>query len=153
VGADYGVPVEGAETPTVVVTITRKLAANTIENRRAAQALLEATQAAIAELRDKRSNDPDTEELIDFLDWLAMGLSALVKNLDRAIAEPASEPMFSGMAGKIAHQLQLGLIEAAEKHRVRVFEIGVLIGTACFLQWLSGESLAQLLSSLFGVKK
>ena len=134
-------------------TFGRGLAANTLENRRAAQALLEATRIAAVKLRDQRSNDPDTGELIDFLDWLATGLSELVKNLDLAIAEPASEPMFLGLAGKIAHQLQLGLIEASEKHRAKVIEIGACIGTACFLHWLSGESLAQLLSTLFGIRK
>ncbi len=134
-------------------TYRRGLAANTIENRRAAQALLEATQAAIAELRDKRLNDPDTGEMIDFLDWLAMGLSELVENLDRAIADPASEPMFLGTAGEIARQLKLGLMEAVEKNRVRIWEVGACVGTASFLSWLSGESLAQLLSTLFGAKK
>ena len=131
----------------------RGLAANTIENRRAAQALLEATQAAIDELRDKRLNDPDTGELIDFLDWLAMGLSELVEILDRAIADPASEPMFLGTAGEIARQLKLGLMEAVEKNRVRIWEVGACVGTASFLSWLSGESLAQLMSTLFGAKK
>jgi hypothetical protein len=132
---------------------TRGLAANTIENRRAAQALLEATQTAIAKLRDKRSNDPDTGELIDFLDWLAMGLTTLVENLDRAIAEPASEPMFLGTAGEIAHQLKLGLMEAMEKNRARIWEVGAYVGAASFLYWLGGEDLAKMLTNMFEHKK
>jgi hypothetical protein len=59
-------------------TYGRGFAADTIANRRAVQALLEGTQAKIAELREERLNDPGTGELIDFLDWLAKGLSALV---------------------------------------------------------------------------
>ena len=134
----------GAET-----TIRRNLAANTIENRAAAQAPLQATQAQIASLRDKRSNNPGTGELINFLEWLANGLTALVENLDRAIAEPGSERIFLGTAGEIAHKLQLGLLEAVEKNRVRVFEVAALVGTGCFLAWLGDENLARFLSILF----
>jgi hypothetical protein len=65
-------------------------------------------------LRDRRSNDPDAGELIDFLEWLATDLSRLVESLDRAIAQP--EPMFLGHAAEIAEQLQLGLMEALERH-------------------------------------
>ena len=87
-----------AEVHPAAAAIGRNLAASVIDNRRAAQGLLEATQAKIAELRDARSNDAD---LIDFLEWLASGLSNLVEYLDRAIAQPGSEPMFLGWRAKL----------------------------------------------------
>jgi hypothetical protein len=128
--------------------IKQNLAANTADNRTAAQALLQATQAKIAELRDARLNDPETADLIKFLEWLAQGLTQLVDNLDCAIAQPA-EPMFLGTAADIAHQLKLGLFEAIEKRRVRVWEVGAIVGVACFLSSLSGEKLASILKFLF----
>jgi hypothetical protein len=137
-----------------VLSIGRNLAAHAVESRAAAQALHQATQHQIADLRDKRSNDPDVVELIDFLEWLATGLSQLAETLDRAIAQPGlDEPMFLGNAAKIAEQLQLGLMEALEKNRVRIFEVGACVGTAVFLNWLGGESLAHFLSIIFGEKK
>jgi len=97
--------------------IAQNLAANTAGNRAGAQALLRATQVKITELRDARLNDPATEDLVEFLEWLAQGLTRLVDNLDRAIAQPA-EPLFLGTAGDIAHELKLGLVEAVKKNAV-----------------------------------
>jgi hypothetical protein len=97
--------------------IAQNLAANTAGNRAGAQAPLRATQVKITELRDARLNDPATEDLVEFLEWLAQGLTRLVDNLDRAIAQPA-EPLFLGTAGDIAHELKLGLVEAVKKNAV-----------------------------------
>jgi hypothetical protein len=96
--------------PAAKRVIVGNLAANTLDSRTAAQALLQATHAKIAELRDARLNDPETANLIEFLEWLAQGLARLVDNLDCAIAQP-TEPMFLGAAGEIAHQLKLGLVD------------------------------------------
>ena len=82
--------------------------------------------------------------MIKFLEWLAQGLTQLVDNLDRAIAQP-TEPMFLGTAADIARQLKLGLFEAIEQRRVRVWEVGAIVGVACFLSSLSGEKLASIL--------
>jgi hypothetical protein len=120
--------------------IERNLAANTADNRAAAPALLQATQVKIAELHDARLNDPETADLIKFLEWLAQGLTRLLDNLDRAIAQP-TEPVFLGTAADIAHQLKLGLLEAVKKNRVRVWEISAAVGAGCFLYSLSGEKL------------
>jgi hypothetical protein len=128
--------------------VTQNLAANTADNLAAAQVLLHATQAKIAELRDARLNDSETTDLIKFLEWLAQGLTQLVDNLDRAIAQP-TEPMFLGTAADIARQLKLGLFEAIEQRRVRVWEVGAIVGVACFLSSLSGEKLASILKILF----
>ena len=98
-------------------------------------------------MRDARRNDSETADLIEFLEWLAQGLTELGENIDRAIANP-SEPMFLGAAGEIVQTLKRGLFEAVEKNRARVWEIGACIGTACFLSWLGGENLAHFLSAL-----
>ncbi len=123
------------------------LATNAPDNRAAAQALLQATQTKITELREARSNDRETADLIDFLEWLARGPSELVENLDRVIANP-SEPMFLETAGKIAHDLKVGLLEALEKNRVRVWEISACVAAGCFLSWLGDENLAHFLNIL-----
>lgn len=135
----------------VTTTITANLAANLPDNRAIAHGLLQVTQAKIAELREARLNDPETASLIKLLEWLAKGLTQLVENLDRAIAQP-SEPMFLGTAGEIARNLKLGLLEAVEKHRIKVWEVGAAVGVACFLSSLSGERLSDILRILFGKK-
>jgi hypothetical protein len=135
-----------------VQSIRRSLALNTTDNRDAVQALLEATHAQIAKIHDERSNDPDVRDLVDFLEELAKGLSELVTNLDRAIADPNAAPMFLGTAGKIARSLQLGLIEAVDKNRVRIWEIGACVGAAWLLSSWTGESAAEFLKILFRKK-
>ena len=130
-----------------ITTITQNLAANTSENQVIAQGLLQVTQAKIAELRDARLNDRETADLIQFLEWLARGLTELVENLDRAIADP-SEPIFLGTAGEIARNLKLGLLDAVEKHRVKIWEVGALVGVGLFLSSLSGEKLSDILKIL-----
>jgi hypothetical protein len=139
---------------TVSTTILGNLGANTADNLAAAENLLQATGQQLESLKAKGSNDPDVRDLIDFLEWLAKGLSELVDNLRRAVAQPSSDkPIFLGNAAIIAEQLQTGLMQAVEKNRVRIFEIGACVGTACFLSWLSGENIAHLMEVLFGGKK
>src|SRR5262249_58284737 len=84
----------------VTTTIAANLAANLPDNRTVAKGLLQATQIKITELRDARRNDRETTDLIEFLEWLAQGLTELGENIDRAIANP-SEPMFLGAAGGV----------------------------------------------------
>jgi hypothetical protein len=123
--------------------IAQNLAANTAGNRAAAQALLRATQVTITELREARLNDPATADLVEFLEWLAQGLTRLVDNLDRAIAQPA-EPLLLGTAGDIAYELKLGLVEAVKKTRA-----GLGNRRRMFLYSLSGEKLTDILRILF----
>ena len=136
------------EINSAIATIRANLAANLTENRAVAEGLFVATRIKIAELRDARLNDDETADVIEFLEWLAQGLTTLRENLDRAIANP-SEPMFLGTAGEIVQILRRGLLEAAEKNRCRIWEMGACVGTACFLNWLGGENLAHFLSILF----
>jgi hypothetical protein len=91
--------------------------------------------------------------LIEFLKWLAIELSKIVENIERAIAQPGSEPMFLGMAGTIAYDLKLGLLAAVEKNRVKIWEGGAVVGAACLLAWLTGETPAEILRILWGKNK
>jgi hypothetical protein len=133
-----------------IVTIEQNLRANLAESRDVAQVLLDATRTTIAELRDARRNDEAAAELIDFLEWLANGLADLVENLDRAIAEPASEPMFLGTAGIIADSLHRGLLEFVEQKRVQIIQYSALTGVSWFLSAVTGTDFVQLLKLFLG---
>jgi hypothetical protein len=131
----------------VITTITENLVANTSGNRAIAQRLVQETEAKLAELRDARRNDDESARLIEFLEWLARELTRLLENLDRAIADPL-EPIFLGRAAEIARTLKVGLLEAVEKHRVRIWEVGAVMGAGWFLTSLSGEKLSDILKIL-----
>jgi hypothetical protein len=135
-----------------VVTIEQNLRTNLGDSRRAAHVLLDATRATITDLQDKRLNDPGAADLIEFLDWLANGLADLIDNLDRAIADPASEPMFLGTAGVMAESLHRGLLEFVEQKRVQIVRYGALTGVAWFLSYVTGTDLTEILKLLVAKK-
>jgi hypothetical protein len=128
-------------------TILRNLGANTTQNNLAtAEIMLQATRQQI-DLR-KGSNDPDVRDLIDFLEWLANGLSDLVDTLRCAVARSdADEPTFLGEAAKIAEDLYVGLPEAVKKHRVRIWEVAG-IGAMYYVAGLAGADPMRLLELL-----
>ena len=89
-----------------ITTITQNLATNTFEIRDAVRALVQATQAQIKQLEEKRLNDPETAELIEFLKDRWQLNYQIVENIERAIAQPGSEPDVFRMAGTIAYDLK-----------------------------------------------
>jgi hypothetical protein len=128
-------------------TILQNLGANTAQNNLStAELMLKATQRQIDLLRGR--NDPDARDLIDFLEWLAKGLSELVSNLRSAVTQQGSgEPIFQGAAAKIAEDLYEGLMEAVKTHRVRIWEIAG-IGAVYYLASLAGLDPVHLLEKL-----
>jgi hypothetical protein len=119
--------------------------------RDAARALAQGVEAQIDELKQAPPNVPDRlarhNDFIAFLEKMAEGLGRLADALDQAIEHGRDgklEPTSLGLAGQIARQLHIGMMEWLEQNRTQVFDIPIRMGffglVVAFLSSIGADS-------------
>jgi hypothetical protein len=114
--------------------IERRLFERPADIRDAARALSREFTTQVEELNRFKPNDSDSlakhNDLVAFLKRMAAGLADLADALEQAVSngtDDRPEPVFLGTAGKIAKQLNLGLMEWLEANRTLVIEVPIRI--------------------------
>jgi hypothetical protein len=109
----------------IASTITNRLSEHPGDIGDSARTFVREIKSQVEELRKPASGDgrlPQQNELVNFLEGLAVRLDGLADAIDQALNAKTSspEPLFIGKAGQIGEQLSLGFMEYIKENRAEI---------------------------------
>jgi hypothetical protein len=136
----------------VAARIASRISESLADIRDAARALSEEFKKQAAELQSARHNDPDRiahqNDLIDFFQEMAQGLTNLAEALDRLeiSADTIERSFFLSQAADIARNLSQRTVrwldEQFNEQMDRTIKVGLFGAGIAFLHWLGADTVA-----------